>query len=157
MSDAVLRQHLVNLLHARQAYMGFEAAIANFPMAHINSRPTGVEYTFWHLLDHIRFAQWDILDYVRNANYQYTTWPDGYWQPRDAVTDAAGWNKTLEALLADRAELVRIVRAPETDLYAPIPHGEAGHNILREVLLVAEHNAYHLGEFGILRQVMGLW
>ncbi|MBK8026423.1 MAG: DinB family protein [Chloroflexi bacterium] len=157
MSDQALRQQLANVLSERQAHMGFESAVAGFPMEHINTRPTGVDYTFWHLVDHLRFTQWDILDYIRNPKYEYTSWPDGYWPASDATTDAAGWQKTIDAFLADRAELVRIVRDPATDLYTQIPHGEPGHNVLREILVVADHNAYHVGEFAILRQVMQLW
>lgn len=157
MNDAVLRKQLINLLMTQQAHMGMDGALANFPLTHINTYPTGVEYTFWHLVDHVRFTQWDILDYIHNPKYKYTAWPSGYWQPKDTMTDEAGWNKSIEQFYADRNELARIVNDPKTDLYAQIPHGEPGHNVLREILVVADHNAYHAGELGILRQVMGLW
>lgn len=155
--DQSLRQQLVNMLLKQQAHMMFEDAVADFPEAHINTRPTNVEYSFWHLIDHIRFCQWDILDYIVNPDYQSHPFPSGYWQKRKATTDLAGWNATIEQFYADRQALVDIVNDPATDLYSPIPHGYGGHNILREIIIVADHNAYHIGEFAILRQIMRLW
>lgn len=157
MSDAHIRQQLVNMLTLPQAHMTFDDAIKNFPLDHINSRPDGVEYTFWHLLEHLRICQWDILDYSRNPNYKELNFPDDLWPARDAVTDAAGWQRTIDQFRADLAALVALVNDPNTDLTAPIPHGYDGHTIFREVLVVADHNAYHVGEFGILRGIMGLW
>jgi hypothetical protein len=156
-SDALLRQQLVNFLLLPQAHMTFEDAVQNFPAAHYNTRPPQVEYTFWHLLEHLRICQWDILDYCRNANYQELHFPDDLWPARDKMTDAVGWQHTIDQFLADRAELVALVKNPQTDLYAAIPHGYDGHTILREILVVGDHNAYHIGEFGVLRQVVGGW
>lgn len=156
--EKVLRQQLVNLLTKQQAHMGFEEAVAAFPQEHINTHPTGVDYSFWHLLEHIRFAQWDILDYIRNPDYQSHPWPEGYWRNPDETTDKAGWNKTIQGFLDDRQALVDIVEDSNNDLTAPIPHAfSPEHSILREILVVADHNAYHIGELAILRQVMGLW
>ncbi len=157
MSDAELRNQLVRMLTVQQAHMGLEDAVKAFPAKDYNTRPPNVEYTFWHLLEHLRITQWDILDYCRNPNYKELEWPKGYWPAKDATTDAAGWNHTLNQFIADRDALVAIVQNPQTDLYAQIPHGAAGHNILREILVVADHNAYHIGELGILRQVVGNW
>ncbi|MCI0710554.1 MAG: DinB family protein [Chloroflexi bacterium] len=157
-ADSALRQQLVNILVERQAHMIFEDAVKDFPPEHINTRPTNVEYTFWHLIEHIRYCQWDILDYLRNPNYTAASFPSGNWRKRDEKTDLAGWNKTIDLFLADRQALVDIVQDPATDLYAPIPHGwSKDHNVVREVLVAAGHNAYHTGELGILRQLMGLW
>ena len=155
--DQAVRQQLVNLLLERQAHMIFEDAVANFPKEHINTKPATLEYSFWHLLEHIRFCQWDILDYIRNADYKGHKFPEGYWQPRDAMTDWDGWQKTINDFYADRQALVDIVQDSATDLYTPIPHGYGGHNILREILIVGDHNGYHIGEFGILRHTMKLW
>ncbi len=157
MSDSELRNQLVKMLTVQQAHMGLEDAVKNFPAKDFNTRPPNVEYTFWHLLEHLRITQWDILDYCRNPKYQTIEWPRDYWPAKDATTDAAGWQQTLDQFRADLAELVAIVKNPQTDLYAPIPHGSDGHNILREILVVADHNAYHIGEFGILRQVVKNW
>jgi hypothetical protein len=156
-SDTILRQQLVKLLLEGQAHMTFDEAIANFSEAHFNSRAPNVTYTFWHLLDHIRICQWDILDYCRNADYKELKFPDDLWQPAPATTNTEGWQKTIAEFRADRQALVDLVQNPATDLTAQIPHGYAGHNILREILVVADHNAYHVGEFAILRQTMQLW
>lgn len=157
MSEAAIRTQLVNLLTKQQAHQSLDDAVKNFPEKDLNTRPPNVEYTFWHLLEHLRITQWDILDYCRNSNYKGIEWPREYWPARDATTDAAGWQHTLDQFHADLDELVAIVKNPKTDLYAPIPHGYDGHNILREILVVADHNAYHIGEFGILRQVIKNW
>lgn len=157
MSNSRIRTELVNLLTVRQAHMSFEDAVKDFPPAHFNTRPPNVEYTFWHLLEHLRIAQWDILDYFRNPYYKTIEWPRDYWPAPNAITDATGWQQTLAQFLADRAEMVSLVQDPQTNLYAPIPHGSDGHTILREILVAADHKAYHIGEFAILRQVVGIW
>ncbi len=157
MSESLIRQQLVNMLTVGQAHMTFEDAIKNFPAAHFNTRPQGIDYTFWHLLEHLRICQWDILDYCVNANYKHMEWPRDYWPAKDAVTDAAGWGRTVDQFIADRDALVALVQNPQTNLYQAIPHGYDGHTILREILVVADHNAYHIGEFGILRQIVGIW
>lgn len=151
-----VRAQLVEMLDARGAHMPFEPAVADFPPEALNRLvPNGV-YTPWHLLEHIRFAQADILDYIRNRSYLAPTWPDNYWPARDARATAADLAATVEAFRRDRAELRRIVSDPATDLLAVIP-GTPGHTILREIRIVADHNAYHVGEFAGLRQVMGTW
>lgn len=155
MSEQHIRAQLVNMLTVGQAHMTFEDAVRNFPSDEINARAANVEYTFWHLLEHLRICQWDILDYIRNPNYKELTFPDDLWPARDAITDEAGWQKTIQQFLADRAEMVTIINDPQTNLYSPIPHGYDGHTIFREILVVADHNAYHIGEFGILRHIRG--
>ncbi|MBK9121873.1 MAG: DinB family protein [Chloroflexi bacterium] len=156
-ADQHVREQLTNLLMLRQAHMTFEDAIDGFPATAHNMRPAGVNYSFWHLLEHLRICQWDILDYIRNPDYKELKFPDDLWPARDAEAREADWNRTVEQFLSDRDELARIVNDPATDLYAQIPHGYPGHTILREILVVADHNAYHIGELGILRQVAGLW
>lgn len=155
--DQTLRQHIVNLLTVRQAHMTFDDAVKDFPLDKINTRPPNVPYTPWHLVEHLRISQWDILDYMRNPAYQSREWPKDYWPAQEAETDAAGWQRSLDAFRADLAAVVAIVRDPQTDLMAQLAHGEPGHTILREAMLVADHNAYHIGELGILRQVMDAW
>jgi hypothetical protein len=155
--DKELRKQLHNMLLVRQAHLTFEDAVADFPLEHINSRPPNNPYTFWHLVEHLRLAQWDILDYIRNPNYAALSWPDDYWPARDATADPAAWQASIDQFLADRQALADIVADPATDLYAQIPHGYPGHNVLREILVVADHNAYHIGELAIQRQNMSLW
>jgi len=155
--DLALREQLVALLSKRQAHLSFDDAVADFPLEKINTRPPSVPYTFWHLVEHLRIAQWDILDYIGNSDYVTLKWPEGYWPDPAAEADEATWNQSIHTFKSDLQALVEIVDNPNTDLYAQIPHGAPGHNILREVLVVADHNAYHIGELAILRQVMGLW
>jgi len=154
--DAVRRQ-LIDLLEAKGAHLPFEAAVADFPTDAINRPlPDLPAYTPWHLLDHIRFAQWDILDYIRNRDYLESTWPDNYWPPLEATASREQFDETIASFHRDRKALREIVADPATDLLAVIP-GTPGHTIFREIRVVGAHNAYHIGEFAILRQVMGTW
>ena len=155
-SDQILREQLIQLLRSRNAHMPLESAVADFPMEAINKRPPNVPYTPWHLLEHIRITQWDILEFIRNPKHVSPAWPKGYWPEQDADAEPSDWNKTLHSYGADLDALEEMVRDPKTDLFTPIPHGD-GQNILREILTVADHSAYHTGEFAILRQVMGTW
>ena len=157
MSDKHIREQLVNALKLRQAHLTFETAIADFPAEHFNTRPANTPYSFWHLLEHLRKTQADILNYIENPDYQYRKWPDDYWSPASAEADGSMWQGTIDAFLADRAALVGIVQDPARDLYAQIPHGQPGHTILREILVIAAHNSFHIGELGSLRGTMGLW
>lgn len=156
-TDQILRNHLITLLDGGNAHMSFNDVVANFPLDKINTNPPNVPYTPWHLVEHLRITQWDILEYVRNPQYESPEWPAGYWPAPTAKTDAAGWQHTIEQFRTDLRDIREIALAPSTDLYTPIPHGYGGHTILREILLVADHNAYHIGELGILRQVMQAW
>ena len=157
-SDKELRNQLVCLLTVRQAHMDFEDAVADFPLAYINTRPANCDYTFWHLLEHMRICQRDIVDYIQSDNYHWPNFPDDLWPDKSAETDPAGWRHTLDQFYADRQELVRIITDPAADLFAPLPNSsQHRHHIVREINIIAAHNAYHTGELGILRQVMGLW
>lgn len=155
-SDQVLRQQLLALLRGGNAHMTFDQAVAGFPMEHINTHPPHVPYTPWHLLEHLRIAQWDILEFVRNPGHVSPDWPEGYWPTQDAQATPEQWEETLATFRADLQTMMKIVEDPEMEFFNPLPHAP-GYNIFREVLLVADHNAYHVGEFAILRQVMGTW
>ena len=155
-ADDNLREQLLALIDGRGAHMPFDAAVADFPDDAINRRPPNVPYTPWHLLEHIRIAQRDILDYIRDLAYLAPTWPEEYWPAHDATATPEQLARTIEGFRSDRAALHDLVADPDTDLLAGIP-GTPGHTILREVRLVGDHTAYHLGEFAILRQVMGTW
>ncbi len=156
-TDSSLRKHVIALLDGGQAHMTFDDAVVNFPMNLINTNPPNVSYSPWHLLEHLRITQFDILEYVRNPGYVSPEWPVGYWPERSAKTDPDGWQHTIDQFEADLKAMRDIVAEPQTDLLAVIPHGYGGHTILREALLLADHNAYHIGELGILRQVMNAW
>lgn len=155
-TDKVLRDELLHLLGGGNAHMSFEEAVADFPVAARNQRPPNVPYTPWHLLEHLRLCQWDILDFIRNPDYQEMEWPQEYWPAPDDVADDAAWDATLAAFRADLKAVEDLARDPQTDLAAKIPHG-TGQTVLREILLVCDHNAYHIGELAILRQVMEAW
>jgi uncharacterized damage-inducible protein DinB len=156
MSEDILRQHIVALLRGGNAHMTFDQAIADFPLERINERFPNGPQTAWALLEHLRIAQWDILDFIRNPDYKYLEWPKDYWPDPDYQATEEDWRRTIDAFRADLQELERIALDSSIDLYSPIPHG-TGQTILRELLLVADHNAYHIGEFGIMRRVMGAW
>lgn len=152
----VVRGQLIELLEATGAHMPFEAAVADFPAEGINRRVPESPYTPWHLLEHIRIAQWDILDYIRNRAYLAPTWPDEYWPERETTATPQVFGETIAAFQRDRDALRDLVADPTTDLFAVIPR-TPGHTIFREIRILGAHNAYHLGEFAILRQVMGTW
>jgi hypothetical protein len=151
-----LRSQLVEQLRGGRAFFTFDQAVADFPMAHINTRPPNVPYTFWAILEHMRIAQLDILDYIPGTHYKPLAWPADYWPALDREVTPDIWQETINQFKADLEALVAIVRNPATDLTAPLPHAPQ-HNTLREILIIADHNAYHTGEFAILRQVVGVW
>ena len=154
--SAALRTQIAGLLQGGHAHMTLNQAVEHFPPEFYNVCPPNVDYTPWHLLEHLRIAQWDILDYIRNPDYTLLTWPDEYWPSRSTQADSAAWRHTLDQFRADLNALIAIAQDPTIDLTGPLPHAPE-HTYLRELLLVADHNAYHIGEFGILRQVMGTW
>ncbi len=152
----VVRREVVALLEGRGAHMPFEEAVASFPEEAMNRRPPNVSYTPWHLVEHIRITQWDILEYIRNPAYVSPPWPNAYWPDPAANAIPDQFADSVAATIADRNALRMIVMNPKTDLLAPLS-ANPRHTILREVRLVGDHTAYHVGEFAILRQVMGTW
>jgi hypothetical protein len=156
MDDDTIREQLLFLLRGGGAHMPVEQVVADFPVEHYNSKAPNLTYSFWHLLEHMRIAQEDILEFIHNPDYMSPKWPEGYWPAEDARAGEAEWNATLEKIHSDIEGFKDFVEDPGIDLYAPLAHAP-DYNIFREILVVADHNAYHIGEFGILRQVMGLW
>lgn len=154
--DAALRTHLVNLLTARQAHVAFDDAVDGLPSALRGVRPEAVPYSPWELVEHLRRAQVDILDFCRDADYTAPDWPDAYWPDAAAPPSDAAWATSVARFRDDQAALVDLVRDPEIDLYAEIPHGD-GQTYLREAMLVADHNAYHLGQLVTVRRLLGAW
>ncbi len=151
-----LRQHLLNLLGGGNAHLNFAKAVADFPTELCGLKPNGVPYSAWQLLEHLRIAQWDILEFSRNARHVSPKWPEGYWPPSDMPPDETAWQESVKAFRADLNALENLVKNPSTDLFARIPHGD-GQTILREALLVADHNAYHIGQLVMLRRLLGAW
>jgi hypothetical protein len=156
MNDKVLREHLKNLLKGGNAHMTLEEAVKNYPVSKINDIFPNGEYSSWHLLEHIRRTQNDILNFIINPNYKELAWPKDYWPARNEKAAQKDWEKTIVSFQKDAKALGKIVSDPKIDLYVKIAWGD-GQTILREILLVADHNAYHIGEFAIMRQVMNTW
>ena len=154
--DQHLREHLRALLGQRQAHATFEDAVKHFPASELNVRPHGLPYSAWELLEHLRFTQRDLLNFLRDPAYTAPKWPDDYWPGRGQDADAAAWQTSVDAFSSDHAALVALLDDPQTDLLSPIPWGE-GQTPLRELLLAADHNAYHIGELVLLRRLLGAW
>ena len=154
--DRWLREHLVEVLRGGNAHMPFAEAVAEFPEMHINTKPPRVAYSFWHLLEHLRITQGDILDYLMNTDYHAPAWPRDYWPAPQSQATKQAWDESVVAFHRDLEAIISIVADEGTDLFGPVP-SNTEHTVLREVLIVADHNAYHIGELGILRQVTEAW
>ncbi len=154
--DTVLRQQVLALLRGGNAHMPFDDAVADFPLDRINERPPNVSYSPWDLLEHIRITQWDILEFTRDPNHVSPSWPEGHWPPPGEQADPLKWQATINSIRGDLRAFEGIVQDSAIDLTADIPHAP-GYTVLREALVIADHNAYHIGEFGILRRIMGTW
>jgi len=155
-NDKALRDHLLYLLRGGGAHIDFESLIADFPPDLINRQIEGVPYTPWQVLEHMRIAQWDILEFSRGAEHVSPKWPEGYWPNAPAPPNRTAWSQSVRAFLSDHAAMRALVADEATDLFAKIPHGN-GQTILREALLVADHNAYHLGALVTVLRLLGAW
>ncbi|MEQ8788368.1 MAG: DinB family protein [Pirellulaceae bacterium] len=156
MAEQSLREHVIYVLQGGGAHLDFEQAIAGLPARLRGEKAAGAAHTAWRLLEHMRICQWDILEFSRNAEHVSPDFPDGYWPTTDAPPHAEAWEQSADAFRADLRAMVDLVADPRVDLFAPIPHG-GGQTILREALLVADHNAYHLGQLVFLRRCLGAW
>ena len=154
--QAALRQHVLYLLGGGGAHLDFDSAIAGLPARLRGARPDGIPHTPWRLLEHMRIAQWDILEFSRDPRHVSPDFPGGYWPKGDAPPNVAAWANSVKSFRRDLKEMKSLVSSPKVDLFAPIPHGD-GQTILREALLVADHNAYHLGEIVLVRRLLGAW
>ncbi|HWZ98281.1 MAG TPA: DinB family protein [Candidatus Dormibacteraeota bacterium] len=154
--DKALREHLVYLLKGGGAHVHFEDALNGFPESKRGVFAKGLPHTGWQLLEHVRIAQWDILEFSRNAKHVSPDFPAGYWPKTPLPPDDAAWEKSLKAFHRDLKEMIALVNDPKTDLYVKIPHGDE-QTVLREALLLADHNAYHLGQLVDLRRALGAW
>jgi hypothetical protein len=143
----------VELLRMEGAHLSFDDAVADFPIKLRGVKPQGAPHTPWQLLEHLRIAQWDILDFSRNPDYEEMKWPDDYWPKTEAPPDAAAWDKSVEQFRRDLKAIEELLSDAGTDLTARIPHG-TGQTLLREVLLVADHNSYHLGQLVFVRKML---
>ena len=154
--DAALREHLLYLLRGGGAHVGFDAAVRGLPAELRGSAPGGLPYSPWQLVEHMRLAQWDIVEFSRDPHHVSPEWPRGYWPAGASPSSEAAWRKSIAAFRRDLQVMQDLVMDRSTDLYARIPWGD-GQTVLREALLVADHNAYHLGELIVVRRLLGAW
>jgi hypothetical protein len=154
--DALLRKQLVKLLNSGEAHADFEAAVKGLPVKLRGVRPENVDHSPWEILEHLRITQWDILDFSRNPEYQSLKWPEEYWPATPAPEHEKDWEESIKTLRKDLKEFCELIEDKSTDLYAKIPHGD-GQTILREALLIADHNAYHIGQLVLVRKLLGAW
>ena len=156
MAGQALKEHVLYLLKGGGAHLNFEKAVADLPEELRGAKVKDVSHTPWRLLEHLRICQWDILEFSRNPQHVSPDFPEGYWPKGDEPPDAESWDDSAHAFRDDLQAMMDLVAAPDTDLYARIPHGD-GQTILRQALLVADHNAYHLGQLVFLRRCLGAW
>ena len=154
--DVALREHLLYLLDGGGAHVNFETATARLPHKLRGIRPTGAPHSPWQLIEHLRITQWDILEFSGNPKHVSPEWPAGYWPATASPTGSRAWNKSVRAFHADLDALKKLVANPSTNLFTRIPHGD-GQTILREALLAADHNSYHLGQLILVRRLLGAW
>ena len=155
-SDGALRQELAVLFEKSHAHVSLKPALAGVPVEIRGVKPSGAPHSLWQLLEHLRIAQWDILEFSRDSKHVSPDWPSGYWPATDAPPNEREWEKSLHAFEHELNEFRKLVLDQKTDLFAKIPHG-TGQTILREALLLADHNAYHIGQFIIVRRLLGAW
>jgi len=151
--DRALRAHLLYLLRGGGAHIDFDTLVTDFPVELINKKLEHLPYTPWQVLEHMRIAQWDILEFCRNAGHVSPEFPKNYWPSANIVPSIQTWRKTIQAFKSDLKKIEKLLEEPSTDLFSPIPHGE-GQTILREALLVADHNAYHLGALLVMKRIL---
>jgi hypothetical protein len=151
-----LRHWLLWLLDGGGAHVDFDAAVRGLPPRLRGAQAPAIPYSAWQLLEHLRLAQWDILEFSRNRRHVSPAWPAGYWPTTQAPPSAQAWNASLRRFGADLAAMRRLVAKPSTDLFTRIPWGD-GQTILREALLLADHNAYHIGQLVLLRRALRAW
>jgi hypothetical protein len=154
--DASLRKHVVELLTGGNAHVTIADTVADFPAEKRGAYANGQEHTGWQLLEHMRIAQWDILEFSRTPGHVSPDFPDGYWPKTPAPQDDAEWTKSVQSVASDLRAMIRLLTNPRTDLFAALPWGD-GQTVLREALVLADHNAYHVGQMVDLRRALGIW
>lgn len=154
--DQQLREHLLFLLKGGGAHISFDDEIGHWTVPLAGTKVANFPHTAWMLLEHMRLAQWDILEFSRNPKHVSPKWPEGYWPKTEGPPNAAAWSKSIQQFRRDLKAMQKLVANPKTDLFARIPWGD-GHTVLREVLLLADHNAYHLGQLLDVRRMLGVW
>ena len=155
MNDPV-REQVLGLLRGGHAHLTFDDVIKNFPSKLRGVKPRGAPHTAWQLLEHMRIALWDILEFSVDPKHVSPPWPQGYWPKSDKPPSDAAWKKSVASIKKDMSRAQKLIENPKTDLYAKFPHG-TGQNMLRQALLIADHNSYHIGQLMLLRRLVGAW
>jgi hypothetical protein len=153
---AALRKQLVENLTSSNAHADFAQSVRDFPAELRGTRPEGSPHSPWEVLEHMRLAQWDILEFSRDERHKSPAWPEGYWPPKPAPPDAKAWDRSVHQFCQDNDALCKLIEDESSDLFAKLAHGD-GQTLLREALLAADHNAYHLGQLVLLRRILGGW
>jgi hypothetical protein len=154
--ESLLRDQLSRLLGWEDAHVGFDKAVDGIPAELRGTRPSNLPYSPWQLIEHLRITQHDILEFCRNPNYKELKWPDDYWPASDTPPSGRAWDESIRLFRQDRKTLQQLAADPAVDLTAGIPHGD-GQTYLRELILAADHAAYHLGELIVVRRLLGIW
>jgi hypothetical protein len=154
--DKLLRQQLAKLIDWNEAHADLSATVHGFPAKLRGQVPERFPHSAWQLLEHIRIALWDILEFSRDAKHKSPKWPEEYWPKTAAPPTDKAWDESVKAILNTQEELRKLVKDPSRDLFKPFPHGD-GQTLLREVMLAADHNAYHLGQLVLVRKALGEW
>ena len=155
-ADGILREQLIELLHSGHAHAAFDAVVKGFPLQLAGVRPPNAPHSAWELLEHMRIAQNDILRFSQSADHVSPKWPEGYWPSGPAPASQKEWDDSVRSFRDDLAEVEPMLRDPAQDLFRPFPWGD-GQTLLREVLLLADHNSHHLGQMLMVRRLMGAW
>jgi hypothetical protein len=156
MDERMLRDHLRKALSWHDAHLEWEKALTGLPAKHRGAVPLGTPHSPWEITEHVRTAQWDILEFCRDPKHAWPDWPAGDWLQSASPPNAAAWDKSVKAFQSDMEAMGKLVADPKSDLFSPIPHG-SGQTILREALRVVDHNSYHLGQFVLVRRLLGAW
>jgi hypothetical protein len=152
----LLTRQLIELLTKGNAHVTFDQAVANISLKNLSIKPNNLPYNIWMLVEHIRITQADILDFSINSNYKELKWPGEYWPTAEMPEDEHAWQKSLEQIRQDRDRFIDLLNKQDVDLLTPFAHGN-GQNLLREAMLIADHNSYHTGEIVLIRRMLNDW
>jgi hypothetical protein len=151
-----LIENLIHLIEKGNAHASLDKALKNIPFSLLGEKPGNLPYSIWQLAEHIRIAQWDILEFSRNSKHVSPGWPDGYWPVENAPESEAAWQKCIDAIHADRNAFIELVKSADDNLYKVFEYGD-GQSLLKEALVLADHNSYHTGELIIIRRLLNAW
>ena len=155
--EKIIRQQLLDQLEGMRAHVNFDTVVKGIPSKFYGASIKDLPYTLWELLEHIRRAQHDILQYIQDPNYISPDWPEGYWPKTRVPSNTSAWYQSIKKFQDDLDALKKLVKNSKIDLFSQVPHGKKGHTIFREILLVADHNTYHLGQMVVIRRLLGIW